>query len=205
MALVIAVCSITISGGRASADIYEVQPGDTLSGIAGCLNVSTSVIQALNLNITSPDTIFAGQRIRVPDNAENAQGGCSESNSAEPQTTPASNSANTAPTGIRTCAHQVQAGDILGEIASDYGTDTATMISLNPSINPDILWVGQQLSVPCSANTAQGAHSQPQGGGDDADDQTGGETQAPFRSGVCAGASRDSIRIRQTALVLNDE
>ena len=185
MAFVIAVCSIAIGGGRASADIYEVQPGDTLSGIAGCLNVSTSVIQALNLNITSPDTIFAGQRIRVPDNAENAQHGCSESSTAEPQATPASSSANIG-TGIGACAHQVQAGDILGEIASDYGTDTATMISLNPSINPDILWVGQQLSVPCSANAAQGAQSQPHGGGDDGDDLMEEESDSSATTAITA-------------------
>ena len=205
-ALLIVVCSIAIGGGRISADTYEVQPGDTLSGIAGCLNVSASVIQALNLEIDSPDRIFVGQRIRVPDNADSVQPGCSESNATEPQTTASNDNAssgNGGPIGAGACVHLVQPGDFLGAIALRYGTDTATMIALNPSIHPDILWEDQQLSVPCSAAGARKSQSQPTQGGqsDDGDDLLEEKSDSSATTALTAGfqAERGGAPITRVA------
>lgn len=45
--------------------LYTVKPGDTLWGIARQLGVSVNDLAALN-NITDPDTLEAGQELRVP-------------------------------------------------------------------------------------------------------------------------------------------
>ncbi len=155
--LFIAVWTVTGGSDRASADTYEVQRGDTLSGIASCLNVSTSVLQALNSDISSPDAIFIGQRIQVPDNAENLSNGCSEPTRTEDGVTSTNTESrvqtNNGTNSDNSCTHLIQPNDNLSNIAPDYGTDTSTMIRLNPNINPNLLWVGATLIVPCASST----------------------------------------------------
>ena len=154
MLLIIAVWSATVGSDRAAADTYEVQPGDTLSDIASCLNVSTSVLQALNIEISSADEIFVGQRIHVPDNALNLAYGCAPANTTVAPATPsAAGSINSLANNGGSCTHLIQSGDILGSIALDYGTDTQTMTNLNPNIKPDVLQLGATLIVPCGAST----------------------------------------------------
>ena len=156
LALTVGGLALLGSGRTASADTYVVREGDTLSGIAACLNVNSSVIQALNSEIVSPHAIFVGQRIRVPDNAENVQQGCSESDTSQSTPTSASNSANATRTQSGgSCTHVVQAGDILGGIALAYQSDTAALLALNPGLNPDLIWVGASLIVPCSSSASQ--------------------------------------------------
>lgn len=53
------------SGSAGGADSYVVQPGDTLSGIAYQLGVSTGHLQAAN-DISSADYIYIGQVLTVP-------------------------------------------------------------------------------------------------------------------------------------------
>ena len=154
MLLIIAVWSATVGSEPISADTYEVQPGDTLSDIASCLNVSTSVLQALNSEIYSPDDIFVGQRIHVPDNAVNLTHGCrGPSTIITPATPSTEGSSNSLANSGGSCTHLIQTNDILGNIALDYGTDTQTMTRLNPSIDPDILQLGATLIVPCGPST----------------------------------------------------
>ena len=44
--------------------------------------------------------------------------------------------------------HSVKQGETLSQIARDYRTPLSTIISANPSINPNILYVGQQINIP---------------------------------------------------------
>ncbi len=46
--------------------VYVVRPGDTLSGIAAKLGVDPNELMELN-HITNPDTIYAGQKLIVPE------------------------------------------------------------------------------------------------------------------------------------------
>ena len=154
MLLIIAVWSATVGTDRAAADTYEVQPGDTLSAIASCLNVSTSVLQALNSEISSADEIFVGQRIQVPDNAVNLDHGCAEPSITVIRATPSTaGSSNSLANSGGSCTHLVQSGDILGSIALDYGTDTQTMTRLNPNVDPNTLQLDSTLIVPCGPST----------------------------------------------------
>jgi LysM repeat protein len=45
---------------------YQIQSGDTLSGIAAQLGVSVADLMALNPNITDPNLIISGQMLNVP-------------------------------------------------------------------------------------------------------------------------------------------
>lgn len=48
----------------------------------------------------------------------------------------------------------VQKGDILSQLAVDYDTTTASLIARNNLSNPDVLYVGQELSVPAGRKGA---------------------------------------------------
>ena len=47
--------------------------------------------------------------------------------------------------------HQVQPGDTLGSIASRYGTTVANLVKANSLIDPNLIFVGQRLTIPDTA------------------------------------------------------
>ena len=53
------------SGAQASAQYYTIRSGDTLSGIAARFGTTVKKLQELN-QISDPDKIYAGSRIRIP-------------------------------------------------------------------------------------------------------------------------------------------
>lgn len=44
--------------------------------------------------------------------------------------------------------HTVTAGQTLSQIARDYRTSLSAIISANPGINPNVLYIGQQIVIP---------------------------------------------------------
>lgn len=52
------------SGSSTSISYYTIRPGDTLSGIALRFGTTVSRLQSLN-NISDPDKIYAGTKIRI--------------------------------------------------------------------------------------------------------------------------------------------
>ncbi len=44
--------------------------------------------------------------------------------------------------------YTVRAGDILSQIARDFRTPLAAIIQVNQGINPDVLYIGQQIIIP---------------------------------------------------------
>ena len=132
---------------RASADTYTIQPGDTLWDIANRLQVGVSVLLALNEEITSPNNIYVGQNIQIPDNTAAAQ---TPSTASEPNSEPQSQSSlggnGLAATGV-TFGYRIRAGDTLSEIAATHGTTVAAILALNPGLDPNLLWVGTEITI----------------------------------------------------------
>ena len=121
-AVTVAVCAALLFAAPASADSYTVQPGDTLSGIAAEFGTEVSVLLALNDEIDSPHDIFVGQQIRVPDNVVRGF------NSGPAPTT-----------------YVVRSGDTLSGISDRFGLDIATLLALNPGVEPQRLFIGEEL------------------------------------------------------------
>lgn len=153
-ALILAVAAVWAAWGfaagweRASADTYEVQPGDTLHGIAGLLQVDVSVILALNTDIVSPNQIYIGQQLRIPDNTPSLANG-----HAVTAATAGTVAAATAPSAVQSggsaLSYDIQPGDTLSAIAAQFGTTISALLALNPVIeaNPDRIPIGYTLLI----------------------------------------------------------
>lgn len=115
----------------AFAGSYTVQPGDTLSSIAQRFGLRESVLLTLNPEITSPDRIYVGQRLLVPDNA------LSGDTASPPASSPSS-----------PLHHSVQPGETLTGIAQRYSLSLADLLAANPGLNPDLLFIGSTIIVP---------------------------------------------------------
>jgi len=59
------------------------------------------------------------------------------------------------------CIHTVAKGETLAMIAAQYGTTVAALAEKNHLTNPNILLVGQQLSVPCDGGSEAPPEPQP--------------------------------------------
>lgn len=123
------LCIPWASGGWDSSpgcsNWHRVQRGETLSEIAKWYGVSMWAVMEAN-NLLNANQIWVGQNLCIP----GGTGG--------PQPPPS--------TG---CVHVVQRGDTLTKIAGWYGTTVYNLMSLNGLSNPNHIWVGQRLALPC--------------------------------------------------------
>jgi LysM repeat protein len=113
-----------------SSVIHVVQWGEYLSLIAGRYGVTVPAIVQAN-GLTDPDYIYAGQRLVIP------------SGVAPPPPPPG-----------QTTTYIVQRGDTLSVIARRYGTTVNDIVALNGLMNPNLIYVGQQLQIPGQGTTA---------------------------------------------------
>lgn len=98
---------------------YTVQAGDTLSGIAAKLGVSTGAISGYRSG--NPNLIYPGEVLKI-------------------------NGGNAAPKpAART--YTVRAGDNLSAIAAKYGTTYQALAAKNGISNPDLIHPGQVLKI----------------------------------------------------------
>ena len=117
----------------ASAQDYEVRPGDTVSGIALTYGTSVAEIVARN-NLNARATIIAGQVLDIPD----AHAGQTPDHTAP--------SSVTSPSG-----HTVVRGDTLWDIARTYGTSVAALQGANGLGSSTIIVLGRTLALPAGA------------------------------------------------------
>ncbi|MYB23396.1 MAG: LysM peptidoglycan-binding domain-containing protein [Chloroflexi bacterium] len=155
-ALLITAGLVGVNGwSRASADTYTIQAGDTLWGIANDLQIGVSVLLALNGDITSPDSIFVGQQIQIPDNtATNGLPPGVSSNQGSSDLNHQSSSALATPPQVGT--YTIQSGDTLSAIALSHSTTVEAILALNPSLRPHLLWVGTEIALPRGTSTPGG-------------------------------------------------
>lgn len=130
------------SGGGGTV---TVRPGDTLSHIALRHNVTVSAIVRAN-SLGNPRLIHAGQRLQIPGkNAPTASSGsASSSRSGQAPSRPPSTSSSAGTVTVR-------AGDTLSHIAARHGVPLSDLLRANSHLDPQRLWVGQQVTIPAGA------------------------------------------------------
>ena len=106
--------------------LYTVVSGDTLYGIARRYGVTLQAIVTAN-GIVNPNLIRVGLQLTIP------------GASAPPAPAPP-------PSGGT--VHTVQAGETLTRIALRYGVSIWTIVSANNIANPNLIFPGQQLTIP---------------------------------------------------------
>lgn len=100
---------------------YTVQPGDSLSRIAGRFDVDITTIRQYNQ--LSSDLIYPGQKLQIP----------------------ASGQKGAAP--VSPINYTVARGDTLSSLASRFGTTIQNIQQFN-NLSSDRLYVGQEISIP---------------------------------------------------------
>lgn len=100
--------------------VYIVAWGDTLSSIALRYGTTVSAIAQEN-QMANPDLIYVGQRLVIPEATSSPSVG----------------------SGI----YVVQSGDTLSAIAVRYGTTVQQLVLMNGLTNPNLIYVGQRLTV----------------------------------------------------------
>jgi LysM repeat protein len=140
--------SPTVSPTPVPQATYEVRAGDTLSGIAGRLNVSVEALMAAN-NLTAQDayTLRPGNTLIIP---------TADSPAATP-TTAAAASQPTAPPRTYT----VQPGDIPVAIANQFGISVDALLAANGLTRDDArsLRSGQVLIIPAPGQSTSSVPS----------------------------------------------
>lgn len=138
------------AGGATGTVSYTVKPGDTVDSIAARFGTTEAEVVALN-HLSDPNLILAGQVLRLPSGAvasATSTGLHAVAGAGSPAQTPVT-------------TYTVRAGDTLAAIAARYGTTVANLVSANHLANPNLIEVGQVLSLvppapgaPATATTA---------------------------------------------------
>lgn len=136
------------------ANYYTVQSGDTLSGIANQFNTSVDTLAHLN-SLSNPNLIYVGQRLLVRQATTN-----NTSHTTTPATKPANTHQAISNNGTAALTYTVQAGDTLSGIADQYNTAVDTLVSLNHLANPNLIYVGQVLTVKAGNQSAAAVNHQ---------------------------------------------
>ena len=103
---------------------HTVKVGETLSSISRAYNVTVQALMAAN-NIYNPNVIYAGQTLCIPG---------ATTNPPPP------------PCGTY---YTVKWGDTLSSIAARYGTTMQAIMTANNIANPNYIYAGMILYVPC--------------------------------------------------------
>jgi LysM repeat protein len=121
----------TILGSDGGYLIYIVVRGDTLKALANRFGSTVDSILASNPSITNANVIYEGQRLTIY-----------STGTGNPPPPPAGQT------------YYVVQGDTLRKIAARFGTTVEVLRQLNPNIsNPNVIYVGQAISVPAGATT----------------------------------------------------
>ena len=136
IALAIALTPVLTVTVLAAEPTVVVQPGDTLTGIAGRHGVSVGRLAELN-DLADPNRIYVGQRLRVAGRG---------SRGSDQRPAPAQ----------RKTIHVVSSGSTLWGIAGLYGVSVSSIVAANQIANPSRIFAGQRLVIPGGSAPASG-------------------------------------------------
>jgi len=141
----------TIPDGFTQTVSYVVQRGDTVSELARRFGSSVSAIGQAN-GLSNVALIYVGQTLLIPVDGGGTAPSRPPTFTPIPTQRPGSGGPDaTPPTGW--AAYTVQRGDTLSAIASRYNTTATTLAQINNIVNPNLIYPGQELSVPGSNPT----------------------------------------------------
>jgi LysM repeat protein len=153
---------------------HTVTKGETLASIAARYGTTSSALAKAN-GISNPNRIYVGARLTVP---------TADTAAAAPAPAAAS--------------YTVKRGDTLGSIASAGGTSIATVLSLNSIKNPNLIRIGQVLTMPGTAAPAAAAPAPAPAG---ITTPAGGATYHDVKSGDTIGRVAAKYAISQAQLI----
>ena len=134
----------TVAAGAPGGDgTYEVQPNDTLSGIAARLGVPYADLVAANPEIDPKKFLIVGQKLNVPQGVAVAP--------APPSSAPNSATATTVNQSAAQASGQtytVVANDYFLGIAKKLGVPLASLLSVNNMTADSLITPGMKLKVP---------------------------------------------------------
>ena len=134
-------------------DTYVIQPGDNLSSIANQYDTNVNALLSLN-NIDNPNSIYAGQEIRVtarsrvvspdslPDNDNN------QPQSSLPPVSDVADGVSSSLPLYSTNIYTVQSGDTMFQIAQLFDLSVNDVATANSIDDVTRIYEGQQLVIP---------------------------------------------------------
>lgn len=125
------------SGSGSSTSSYHVKSGDTVSGIASRVGVSTTALLSAN-KLSQRSVIYPGQTLRVP---HGSSGGGSVSTAA-------------VSSGSSKSSVKISSGDTIGSIAASHHVSVASLLSANGLTYTSTIYAGKTLVIPSSSTAA---------------------------------------------------
>lgn len=140
----------TAAATTSSSSTYHVKQGDTISGIAARVGVSTSALLGAN-KLSLASVIYPGQSLSVPQKGAAPVVAAAPAAPAPASSAPA---ASTAKTGSVT----ITAGQTIATIAAAHGVSVSALLSANGLTYTSTIYAGKTLVLPSA-----GAPSTPSG------------------------------------------
>lgn len=144
---------------------HTVQAGENLYRISLRYGVSMGAIAQAN-GISNINLIFTGQQLTIP-GATGDTGDTGDSDGGDDGSTDTPTTGGT---------YTVKRGDTLGSIARQFGTSYLTLAQINNIANPNLIYVGQVITLPGGTS-----------GGDTSGGNDGGTTQPPPNTAPTGG------------------
>lgn len=137
---------------------YQVEAGDTLSGIAQKLGVSYETLRLVN-NIDEPNNITTGMLLDVPLTEESARnpssgrplptsGNAPSMKKAQPSSIDKPKIKQVEPVEDDSALYEVKPGDTVWGIARKFQVEQEELLRLNGISRPELLQVGQTIYIP---------------------------------------------------------
>ncbi|WIB78873.1 LysM peptidoglycan-binding domain-containing protein [Curtobacterium sp. MCPF17_002] len=137
------------TASTSSTGSYHVKQGDTVSGIASRVGVSTTALLSAN-TLSSRSVIYPGQTLRVPTAGSSAAAAPVAGSSAGASSSGASSTARAASVKIGT-------GDTIASIAAAHGVSVSSLLSANGLSYTSTIYAGKTLVMPSAGGSGSGS------------------------------------------------